>query len=90
MSICELIIYRGCNLQAVVDDLSLFPPGSYCRSFWSILPLDNLQYEKETLTAKYGVFLHDTDLPSSITVKLLPVSESINICLMHYKSASSR
>lgn len=30
LSICELLIYRRCNLLNVVDDISLFPPVPYC------------------------------------------------------------
>ena len=30
LSICELLIYRRCNLSSVVDDISLFPPVPYC------------------------------------------------------------
>ena len=29
-SICELLIYRRCDLSSVVDDISLYPPVPYC------------------------------------------------------------
>lgn len=40
--------------------------------------------------AKYGVFAMDTDVPSSFTVKFVNVDEKTRICLMHFKSSSSK
>jgi hypothetical protein len=36
-SICELLIYRRCDLSSVVDDISLYPPVPYCEIFISCM-----------------------------------------------------
>ena len=36
-SICELLIYRRCDLSSVVDDISLYPPVPYCENFISCM-----------------------------------------------------
>lgn len=41
-------------------------------------------------SAKYGVFALDTDVPPSFTVKYVNVNEKTRICLMHFKSPSSK
>ena len=57
-SICELLVYRRCDLQSVVDDISLFPPVPYCEYSASCVMIRHGERdERRMLSQIWGVCL---------------------------------
>ena len=90
LSICELLIYRKCDCLAVVDDMALYPPVSCCRPIYTLLNTDTVIEANNKLSLKYGIILHTSLLPSSMSVKFLSLDSNNKLCLVHFKSSSSK
>ena len=90
LSICELLIYRKCDCLAVVDDIALYPPFPFCMLIYTYLCLDTVMEIDNKLSLKYGSILQSTILPSSMSVKFIPIDADNHLCLVHFKSPSSK
>lgn len=76
----------------VVDDVSLFPPyPKYCMFFHSFsLPIDRVDVKEDRFTGAYGYDAIENNIPDCISIRFINVTSDISICLMHYKSRSSK
>ena len=89
-SVCELLIYRKCDCLTVVDDMALYPPFPYCRLFYTFLYTDTVLEIDNKLALKYGAIMQSALLPSSMSVKFIPLDTDNHLCLVHFKSPSSK
>ena len=91
-SICGLLYIRDCDVMKVVDDISLFPPyPKYCMFFHNYsLPIDRVDVTEDRFTGTYGYDTIENNIPECISIRFINVTSDISICLMHFKSRSSK
>lgn len=54
------------------------------------LHVDSLEEKNGKIQGEYWILEDEMSIPESVSIHLLPVDKGISICMMHYKSNSSK
>ena len=56
----------------------------------NLLRLDQINTKKKPFTGTYGYETQQTEIPDCFSIQFVPVTSELRICLLHYKTSSSK